>query len=127
MSTPSFTLWLEFEHVDFSTRWDQATETFVTGGDWDRENEACNIHVTLPDGPHYGITVWTYQFLQTAIKLSKEQNEDLNGLYQRPPDLFVRELTRQCLEATITDLLRRGPLEQVLNPSVLAKEQPEDS
>lgn len=55
-----FTLWLEFEHVDYSTKWDEQTETFVTGGDWDKENEACNVHIALPDGRQYGINVWTY-------------------------------------------------------------------
>jgi len=34
--------------------------------------------------------------------------------------LFVKELTRECVEATIADLLRIGHLEDVLNPSVLA-------
>ncbi|WP_426491916.1 hypothetical protein [Hymenobacter sp. 102] len=117
----AFTLWLEFEHVDYSIKWAPDTETFVTGGDWEKANEACNIHVTLPDGRQYGINVWTYQFLQTVIQLDIAQGENLGGLYQRPPDLFVRELTRQCIEATIADLLTIGPLEQVLNPSVLAK------
>lgn len=123
----NFTLWLEFEHVEYSTKWDQATETFTTGGGWDRENEFCNIHITLLDGRHYGINVWTYQFLQTVVELDKERNENLGGLYQCPPDLLVKELTRQCIEATIADLLQKGALEQVLNPSVLAGEQPEDS
>lgn len=121
---PAFTLWLEFEHVDHSTKWDPKTEEFVKGGDWDRKNEACNMQVTLTDGRQYGMNVWTYQFLQTIIQLDIAQGENLNGLYQCPPDLFVKELTRQCLEATIADLLTIGPLEQVLNPSVLAKEQP---
>lgn len=120
-----FTLWLEFEHVDYSTKWDPDTETFVTGGDWDTENEASNIYVALPDGRQYGINVWTYQFLQTVIQLDIAQGENLNGLYQCPPDLFVKELTRQCIEATIADLLNIGPLEQVLNPSVLAADPPE--
>ena len=37
----NFKLWLEFEQVDI--------------GNWDTDNEACNIHVDLPDGRHYGI------------------------------------------------------------------------
>lgn len=116
-----FTLWLEFEHVDYSSRWDSETEDFITGGNWDRENEACNVIVDLPDGRHYGINVWTYAFLATVVALDSENKEHLNGMYQIPPDLFVKELTRECIEATIADLLKRGNLEDVLNPTVLGK------
>jgi hypothetical protein len=100
-----FKLWLEFEHVDFSKS--------------DMENEFCNIHVDLPNGKHYGITVWTYKFLETARKLDEQNGENINGLYQIPPDLFVKELTRDCIEKTIVDLLKRGNLEEVLNSSIL--------
>jgi hypothetical protein len=103
---PSFHLWLEFEQAD--------------PGSWDIHNEFCNIHVTLPDGRQYGINVWTYAYFQTSIKEDIEEGEHLNGLYQTPPDLFVKELTRDCIEKTITDLLRQGDLEQLLNPSIIA-------
>ncbi|MBH8569188.1 hypothetical protein KB206_09860 [Microvirga sp. STS02] len=116
-----FTLWIEFEHVDYSSKWEPESESFVTGIDWDRENEACNVIVDLPDGRHYGINVWTYTFLATVVALDVENNEHLNGLYQIPPDLFVKALTRECIEATIADLLQQGNLEDVLNPTVLGK------
>ena len=99
-----FELWLEFEEVD--------------PGNWNIENDFCNIHVDLPDGKHYGINVWTYKFFETSIKLNKENGKNLDSLYQIPPDLFVRELTRECIEKTISDLLEKGNLESVLNPSV---------
>ena len=105
MIMEDFKLWLEFEHVDFSKS--------------DMENEFCNIHVDLPNGKHYGITVWTYKFLETARKLDEQNGENINGLYQIPPDLFVKELTRDCIEKTIVDLLKRGNLEEVLNSSIL--------
>ena len=105
MEMKDFKLWLEFEHVDFSKS--------------DMENEFCNIHVDLPNGKHYGITVWTYKFLETARKLDEQNGENINGLYQIPPDLFVKELTRDCIEKTIVDLLKRGNLEEVLNSSIL--------
>jgi hypothetical protein len=117
----NFTLWLEFEHVDYSTKWVPETESFIMGGEWDRQNEACNVIVDLPDGRHYGINVWTYAFLATVVALDTENNEHLNGMYQIPPDLFVKALTRECIEATIADLLKRGNLEEVLNPTVLGK------
>lgn len=101
---PSFKLWLEFEEVGF--------------GDWDKENEFCNIHVDLEDGRHYGVTVWAYKFLDTAINEDRKSGQNLGGLYQKPPDLLVKELTRSCIERTIQDLLKLGDLEKVLNPSI---------
>ena len=100
-----FKLWLEFEEVD--------------PGNWDIENDFCNIHVDLPNGKHYGINVWTYKFLATLIKNDQQNGKNLNALYQIPPDLFVKELTRDCIEKTISNLLEIGDLEKVLNPSIL--------
>ena len=102
-----FKLWLEFEEAD--------------PGNWDIHNEFCNIHVFLPDGRKYGINVWTYQFLQTCIEQDKNSGDNLNGIYQAPPDLFVKELTRECIEAAIADLLSKGRLEDMLNQSIIAK------
>jgi hypothetical protein len=101
---PKFKLWLEFEVVD--------------PDNWDIENEFCNIHVDLEDGRRYGLNVWTYKFFETSINIDKESGENLNGLYQTPPDLFVKELTRDCIEKAIEDLLKYGDLERVLNRSV---------
>ena len=102
-----FKLWLEFEEVD--------------PGNWDIHNEFCNVGVDLPDGRHYGINVWTYEFLQTSINEDKRDGKSLNGIYQVPPDLFVQELTRDCIEKTVSDLLKMGDLEKVLNPSIYSK------
>lgn len=103
----NFKLWLEFEEVD--------------PNDWDIENEFCNIRVDLEDGRHYGINVWTYKFFQTAIDEDKKTGQNLSGLYQKPPDLFVKELTRECIQKTIEDLLKINDLEKVLNPSIYDK------
>ncbi len=89
--SPKFTLWLEFEEVDPTN--------------WEIENEFCNIHVELEDGRLYGLNVWTYKFLETAINEDKKTGQNLGGLYQKPPDLFVKELTRECIQKTIEDLL----------------------
>jgi len=102
-----FKLWLEFEEVD--------------PNNWDIKNDFANIHVDLPDGRHYGINVWTFKFLESAIKLDRESGENLKGLYQTPPDLFIKELTRDCIEKSIADLLEKGNLEDVLNSTVLAQ------
>lgn len=96
-----FTLWLEFEAVD--------------PGNWDIGNECCNIHIDLENGKHYGLNIWTYAFLETAIAQDQQTGQNLHGIYQVPPDLFVKELTRECIEQTIRDLLKTGDLEAVLN------------
>lgn len=102
-----FTLWLEFEEAD--------------PANWDKENEFCNIHVDMEDGRHYGLNVWTYKFLEKAVEEDKKTGQNLNGLYQKPPDLFVKELTRECIQKTIEDLLRIDDLEKVLNRSIQEK------
>ncbi len=100
-----FKLWLEFE---ISSPWD------------DIENDFANIIIDTLDGRNYGINVWTYQFLQTAINDDKKNGNNLNGLYQIPPDLFVKELSRKCIEKTIINLLKTGNLEEVLNMSIFS-------
>jgi hypothetical protein len=98
-----FKLWLEFEE---SSPWN------------DLENDFANIRVETLDGRSYGINVWTFKYLESSTKRDKENGENLNGLYQTPPDLFVKELTRDCIEKTIADLLEKGNLEEQLNTSI---------
>lgn len=105
---PKFRLWLEFEEIE--------------PGKWNIENEFCNIHVYLEDGRRYGLNVWTYKYLESAVNENRQTGQNLNGLYQKPPDLFVKELTRKCIEEVIEDLLKFDDLEKVLNPSIYSKE-----
>ncbi|WP_415326094.1 hypothetical protein [Chryseobacterium sp. MMS23-Vi53] len=93
---PKFTLWLEFEAVEPES--------------WGIYNEQCNIHVDLEDGRHYGLNIWTFDFFKTTSEHDSQ--------YIIPPDLFVKELTLECIEATIQDLLQYGDLEKVLNKSI---------
>lgn len=102
-----FKLWLEFEE---SSPWDNTEDDFA------------NIGVDTLDGRRYGINVWTFKFLESAIKQDEENGENLNGLYQTPPDLFVKELSRECIEKSITDLLGKGNLEEQLNMSIFKLE-----
>lgn len=103
----SFKLWLEFEET---SPWD------------DMEDDFANISVDTLDGRSYGINIWTYKFLERAVRHDRESDQNLNGLYLIPPDLFVRELSRDCIEKTISDLLESGNLEQILNTSVFGLE-----
>lgn len=107
-----FTLWLEFEEVDPEN--------------WDIENEFCNIAVDLPDGRHYGINVWTYKFMVTAIKENSISKDNAGGLYLKPPDLLVKELTRSCIEQSIRELLKYDDLATTFNPSSGGKIRDED-
>lgn len=100
-----FTLWLEFEVVE--------------PGNWNINTEFCNVMVNMSDGRRYGLNVWTYDFLQLAIQSDIKAEEGLNGLYLKPPDLFVKELTRDCIERSIRDLIKRNDLEYVLNREIL--------
>jgi len=83
----SFELWIEFEET---SPWD------------DIENDFANIGVDLLDGRRYGINVWTFKFLESAIRQYKENGEKINGLYITPPDLFVKEL----FEILVKDSIR---------------------
>ncbi len=94
-----FKLWLEFEETDC---WN------------DLKNDFANVIVDMLDGRIYDINVWTYNFLEAVIKQNKENGNNLNGLYEVPPDLFVQELN----EKIITDLLNKGDLEKILNNTI---------
>ena len=96
-----FKLWLEFENT---SPWDDIDNTFA------------NIAVDTLDGRSYGINVWTFKFLETARQEHIKQGD--SGLYVVPPDLFVAQMTRDCMESTIKELLNQGDLEDVLNPTV---------
>ena len=91
-----FDLWLEFEELE---GWE------------DKKCDFANILVTLNDGRKYGINVWTYDYWNMA----KEEDETP---YVIPPDLFVAELTRECIKQSISKLLDQGELEELLNPTV---------
>lgn len=109
MKKQAFKLWLEYNPFD-------KPEPDLS--DWDLENNFCNIGVDLLDGRCYGINVWTYKYFETAIAEHRISGENLGGYYITPPDLLVKDLTKECIEATISDLLSKGDLEQILNPSV---------
>jgi len=65
--------------------------------------------------------VWTFEYFQTAIKENIHFGHNLNGEYLTPPDLFVKEMTRDCIERVIADLLIVGDgyLEDSLNPTII--------
>lgn len=103
----NFSLWLEFEEVE--------------PDNWDIHNEFANVIVELADGRRYGINVWTFKFFETALSLDREQGATNADLYIKPPDLFVKELSRECIHRTIHDLLQKGNLEDYLNPSIIGR------
>lgn len=98
-----FKLWLEFEET---SPWDDITNDFV------------NIGVDTLDGRSYGINTWTYKFLERAVNYDVKNGAGGNRNYMIPPDLFVKELSRDCIEQVIAELLDRGELEKLLNESI---------
>jgi hypothetical protein len=96
----SFKLWLEFEET---SPWN------------DLENDFANIGVDTMDGRYYGVNIWTFKYLATN-QVTEEGSEKLN--YIIPPDLFVKTLTRDCVEKVIKNLLNIGSLEEILNESI---------
>jgi len=67
--------------------------------------------------------VWTFKFFETAVNQVRALGENEGGIYLAPPDLFVRELSRDCIEKTITDLMNQGNLEDLLNSSILIEKE----
>lgn len=93
-SVPAFQLSLEFE------LWDE----------FDREEDFFNMGVYLEDGSHYALNVWTHKYLGRAKEKDIQTGENLFGAYLIPPDLLIEKLDRDLIQATITDLFRRGQM-----------------
>jgi len=98
-----FNVWLEFETV---AGWENTTNNFA------------NIEVDTFDGQKYALNVWTFDFLKTAVNKDIERQTGGKGLFLKPPDLFVKELTRLCIVQTISELLAQGDLDVLLNESI---------
>lgn len=77
----NFKLWLEFEEVDPNS--------------WDIENEFCNIRVDLEDGRHYGINVWTYKFLQTAVDEDKKNRTKFTRTLSKASRLIRKGINKR--------------------------------
>ena len=95
--TPSFTLWLEFEHLLPSPEDDPSDDLF-------------NMKITLDDGTSFALNVWTFKFLERARPHRDLEAEHLAGKYLIAPDLFVEKLDRQLLEQVVADLILRKQL-----------------
>src|SRR5690606_13185461 len=91
-ATGDFELWLEPEHVD------------------DEIDDFCNVRVELPDATAYALTVWTFDYFQSAVQRSDPGWPELQVGYARAPDLFVRALDRPTIEAAVVDMLASGGL-----------------
>ena len=61
------------------------------------------------DGRYYGINVWTKLF----AKSNKATDEEGNQI----PDMLVAELSRDCIEKSISEILNKGRIENELNIS----------
>lgn len=96
--TPSFDLWLEFEH---------------TTPNGDPTDDFANIAVTLPDGRRYAMNVWTFRFLHRArFPWPYEETSGIPAEYVLPPDLFVERLDRPTLERVIGQMVANDELDE---------------
>ena len=93
-------------------------ELFIEHETWqqppiDLSNEFGMIRVSLPDGRVYSLNVWTYTSFHDALnqekRFAKEEDEVFN--YLQPPDLFVREMSRSCLQDVVSRMLQTGELD----------------
>ena len=90
-----FELWLEYEHYDPVL---------------DPENGFFNMIIQIPSGEEYGLTVWTFKYLDFFREWCKERNQHLDGRYVLAPDLFVIRMNRQHIEEVVCDLITRNDL-----------------
>lgn len=95
-----FTVTSEFE------RW---TDPF------DPKNDCSFVHVFLPDGRCYALNVWTFGYFSQLIE---EHQHDENFIFHTSPNLFVKELTRECVEQAIQNLLIMGEIDEVVEDPV---------
>ena len=70
------------------------------------------------DGRLYQLNVWTFDYLHTVASRDASLGINGHGQYVMPPDLFVRELSRPCIERTIVELLNLGHLDEWRNTSI---------
>ena len=68
------------------------------------------MQITLSTGQHYALNVWTFAFMETARQHAQMLQEQLEGRYLLPPDLFVETLDRKLMEDVVADLIQRNGL-----------------
>jgi hypothetical protein len=90
-----FTLWIEFEAGCPHT--------------WQPEHQVCHVQVNLPDGRYCCLTVAALSYLNS--------NSPDQYLHPRLPDLFVNSLSREQIEAAVTDLLALDNLSSRFQPA----------
>lgn len=92
-------IWIELENI-----------TNLDGTKPDIQNEVSNVVITLDNGDIIGLNVWSYKFLQSLIDRDSQTGENQNGIYQIPPDLLVKEISRDCIEKSVIELIEKGLL-----------------
>lgn len=95
-----FELFLDFEETKTSS--------------WSKENDSSQIEIKLEDGRSYELLVWTFQHFETARRIEAEIIKSEDPQYLIPPDLLVKELTRECIQESIEEVLEMGDLELIL-------------
>ena len=94
-------IWIEFEE------WVDAPSNV---------EEAFNVSVSVEGTAKYAMNAWPYGF--TIAVLSGDETDDScddeSAVYDgfAAPDIFVREMSRECVENVINQLIRSGDIEK---------------
>ena len=98
------------EEFQLSFGWNRAPEL----DEEDIRLQCCEAKVDFADGRAYDIYISSYKGLELEVRKNKETGENHNGLYLMPSHLYVEELSRDCIERSLFDLLKYGELEDSL-------------
>jgi hypothetical protein len=93
-----FSVWISAEH------W--------APGQWQPDNDAVDVQVTLVDGTRWVATFCAYKYVDTLRTQFASDGECLGGRYLWIADLvLVEDTSRGTIEAVVQDLLRSGEFE----------------
>ena len=97
-----FSVWISAEH------W--------AAGQWQPDNEAVDVQVTLADQTRWVATFCSYTFVDTLRAKYAADGESLGGRYVWIADLvLVEDTSRATIEAVVQDLLRSGEFQSAFD------------
>src|SRR5258705_11578777 len=90
-----FSVWISAEH------W--------AAGEWQPDNDAVDVQVTLVDDTRWVATFCAYKFVDTLRAKYASDGESLGGRYVWIADMvLVEDTSRRTIEAVVEDLLSSG-------------------
>jgi len=85
----------------------------------DKEEECFNISVSVNSKEKYALNAWPYNFTKSildddSLDLRDGPVDERHYYGFSAPDIFVREMTRECVENTIHHMIDSGEIESFL-------------